>query len=332
MNSLNFAKQAKEIMQKSLVWDNHICLPLRKDDTSFYNQLDSLRSLGYNVVTINIGFDIHPWENGIEVLATMRQWFKLNQDKYLLIHSASDLIRAQEESKLGILFDIEGATALNNHLPMIQLYYDLGVRWMLLAYNQNNSAAGGCQSNDMGLTDFGREVVAEMERVGMLVCCSHTSEKAAKDVFDIATKPVLFSHSNPSALVPHIRNVSDDMIKACAKTGGVIGITGVGIFLGQNDPTPEKIANHIDHVCQLVGSEHASLALDHAFDREEMIDWVRANPETYDPKIFGGGIEIATPEQVVSVVEELLKKNYTEVDISNVLGGNLQRIATQVWK
>lgn len=327
-----FKSKAKQLMQSSLVWDNHICMPLRKDEEGFYDELAAVRSVGYDIVTINIGFDIHPWQNGIEILASMRQWFKNHDKDFLLVEKVEDIQIAKNTGRLGVLFDIEGATALNEHLPMIQLYYDLGVRWMLLAYNKNNSVAGGCQTNDQGLTEFGRKVICEMERVGMLVCCSHTSEKAAHDVMAMANKPVVFSHSNPSALVPHIRNISDESIKACAKTGGVVGITGVGLFLGDNNPTPEKIAQHIDYVSQLVGVEHVSFALDHAFDREEMLDWVKSHPEIYDPKIFSGGIEIATPDQMVDVVEELLKMNYSEDAISKVLGENLRRVASNTWK
>src|SRR3982074_1552041 len=101
---------------------------------------------------------------------------------------------------------------------MVSLYYDLGVRWMLFAYNLNNALAGGCQDNDGGLTDFGRQVLREMERVGMVVCASHIGERRAMEILETASKPVIFSHSNPRSVWGHARNIGNDAIRACAAT------------------------------------------------------------------------------------------------------------------
>ena len=106
---------------------------------------------------------------------------------------------------------------------------------MLLAYNLNNLAGGGCQDDDDGMTAFGHDVVREMERVGMVVCCSHTGYRTARDVLKMATKPVVFSHSNAHDIVAHPRNLPDDLVRECAQTGGVVGVNGIGLFLGPAD-------------------------------------------------------------------------------------------------
>jgi hypothetical protein len=124
---------------------------------------------------------------------------------------------------------------------------------MLLAYNRSNRVGGGCQDEDMGLTPFGRDVVQEMERLDMLVCLSHTGHRTARDVLAMAQRPVIFSHSNPATLRPYPRNIPDELIRACAETGGVVGISGIGAFLGDNDSRSEIYARHIDHVVKLVG-------------------------------------------------------------------------------
>lgn len=246
---------ATALLQESLVWDNHGCMPLRWKDTSFLPQLQRYKAAGVNVVMINVGFGDMTVDEHIRMIASMRHWLKERPADYVLIETVDDIQLARATGRLAVGFDIEGANAISDQISLIQLYYDLGVRWMLLAYNSNNLAAGGCQDDDSGLTAFGREVVAEMEKVGMQVCCSHTGHRTAREVLEIATKPVIFSHSNPSALHSHPRNIPDDLIRACATTGGVIGINGIGPFLGNNDNSSETFARHVDYVVQLVGPE-----------------------------------------------------------------------------
>ena len=119
---------------------------------------------------------------------------------------------------------------------MVQAYYDLGVRSMLLTYNGENQAGFGCHAaNDTGLTSFGRGVVDEMNRVGMMVDVSHCGYRTSMDALECSASPVIFSHSSMRAVWDHERNIRDDQARACAATGGVIGINGVGIFLGDND-------------------------------------------------------------------------------------------------
>ena len=125
---------------------------------------------------------------------------------------------------------------------------------MLLVYNRRNLAGSGCHDpEDEGLTDLGRAILAEMDRVGMVKCCSHTGYRTAREILDSTDRPVIFSHSNPRALRDHPRNIPDDLIRACAATGGVVGINGVGLFLGTGPPTAEVIVRNIDYVAQLVG-------------------------------------------------------------------------------
>jgi membrane dipeptidase len=230
-------------------------------------------------------------------------------------------------------FDIEGANAVGDQLSLIQMYYDLGVRWMLMAYNTANRVGGGCQDEDGGLTPFGRAVVAEMERVGMQVCVSHTGHRTVRDIFDVATRPVIFSHSNCAALHPHPRNISDDLIRACAATGGLVGINGVGIFLGHNDISSQTYARHVDHVVQLVGPAHVSIALDYVFDTRELEEHVEKMKATFPPGLgYELGARFVPPEQLEEIVATLQGWGYSDADLAALLGGNLLRLAQQVWK
>ena len=325
---------ARALLRNSLVWDNHGCMPvMRAHDASFLPQLQRYRAAGVDAVMLNVGFGEMGIEDHIRTLAGMRHWIKQRPQDYLLIESADDIELARATGRLAVGFDIEGANALADQPSLVQLYYDLGVRWMLLAYNNNNRVGGGCQDDDKGLTDFGRVVIAEMELVGMLVCCSHTGHRTVRDVFAVATRPVIFSHSNPSALHAHGRNIPDDLIHACANTGGVVGINGIGSFLGNNDNSSETFARHVDHVVQLVGPQHVALGLDYVFDTQELDDYLEKMGNIFPAELgYQKGVLMVAPEQLEGIVQILMNWGYQDADIQAVLGGNLMRLARQVWK
>jgi membrane dipeptidase len=152
------------------------------------------------------------------------------------------------------------------------------------------------------------------------------------EILERASRPVIFSHSNPRSIWEHPRNIHDEAIRACAKTGGVVGINGIGIFLGENDVATELIVRHCHYVANLVGSAHVGLALDYVYDQQAANDFVKANPETYPPEKFPDGLLMMEPERFPAIAEGLLKSGFSESDIRNVLGGNHLRIAREVWK
>ena len=329
---------ARAVLDRTLVWDNHGCMPVgRPHDTSFLPQLQRYRAAGVDVATINVGFGDHGIEDTLRTLASMRHWVLAHADEYLLVQTADDIDRARAEGKLGVLFDIEGANAIGDQTSLIQTYHALGVRWMLLAYNRNNRAGGGCQDDDGGLTPFGREVIAEMERVGMVLCLSHTGHRTVRDALGVVTQPVIFSHSNPSAVHAHARNIPDELIHACAATGGVVGINGVGDFLGrvdgQGDIRSATVARHIDHVAQLVGAKHVSIALDYVFDMGEIEAYMATMQHTFPPDLgYSATPAFVAPEQLPEIVQTLLDWGYGTDDLRDILGGNLMRLARTVWK
>jgi membrane dipeptidase len=143
------------LVANSIVWDNHACLPLRPHDDRFLPQLERFRSSGVTVVSINVGFDICTIEAHIRLLAHFRRWIRDHPEQFLLVERIADIQRAKDSRRLGVFFDIEGLNAIDEQLSLIELYYDLGVRWMLVAYNRPNRAGGGCLEPDLGLTELG---------------------------------------------------------------------------------------------------------------------------------------------------------------------------------
>jgi membrane dipeptidase len=325
---------AADLLRDHLVWDNHGCMPVNRPyDTSFLPQLERYRAAGVDVAFLNIGFGDMGVEEHLRTLASLRHWLLRRPDEYLLIDTVDDVDRARATGRLAVGFDIEGANAIGDQISLIRLYHDLGVRWMLLAYNTNNAVGGGCQDEDSGLTDFGREVVGEMERVGMVVCCSHTGHRTVRDVFEVATKPVIFSHSNAAAVHGHPRNIPDELITACAATGGVIGVNGLSTFLGPDGDLVAACARHLDHVVQLVGPEHAGLGLDYVFDRGELDEYLEKMRHTFPAGLgYDHRLEFVAPEQLEALVEALLGRGYTSADVTAILGGNWLRIAREVWR
>jgi membrane dipeptidase len=322
----------RELFQSSLVWDNHTCTTIHPNRAESLTYLRRHKAAGVDIVTLNVGFDAVPNENAIRLLADFRWWIRAHGSEFALIERASDIERARREGKLAVCFNLEGANCLYGQPSMVSLYYDLGVRWMLFAYNHTNALAGGCQDTDPGLTDLGRQVLTEMERVGMQVCCSHIGHQSAMEILARAKRPVIFSHANPRALWDHPRNIADEAIRACARTGGVIGINGIGIFLGNNDIRTETIVNHIDYVVQLVGPEHVGIGLDYAFDDEEVQTFVKAHPETWPPDRYPRGLLMMEPERLPEIAVRLLARGYRASDVRNIMGGNHLRLAEQVWK
>lgn len=332
LQSEDLSARTRQLFEEALVWDDHGCMPLRANDESFLPQLERYQHAGVDIVSLNVGFDAVPWENTVLVIAHFRRWIRRNADRYLLVERIDDIDRVRREGKLGIMFDIEGGCALNGQLSMVEFYYDLGVRWMLFAYNRNNALGGGCQDDDRGLTIFGRQVLDEMARVGMVTCCSHIGHRTAMEIIERSRNPVIFSHSNPRSVREHPRNIRDEAIRACAETGGVIAINGMGDFLGENDDRTETIVRHIDYVAQLVGADHVGLGLDYVFDLQELAEFLKNHPDIYPPERYHGVMKMVRPEQIPEIAESLLWLGYSEGHLRMILGENHLRVARQVWK
>ena len=186
----------------------------------------------------------------------------------------------------------------------------------------------------MGLTGFGSEIVREMNRVGLIVDCSHASCRTTLDIMSESSAPVVFSHSNPLNIWNHQRNITDEQIKACAGTGGVIGINGMGIFLGENDVSNQTILQHICYVSELVGAEHVGFGFDYSPETGVDVGTILQSRPDYWP----GGQQYDTPQikhtcpsQLPAVVEGLAARGFSDCEIRGFLGENFYRVADAVW-
>lgn len=322
------------LYRDNIIWDAHACLPLLPNyDMS---ALARHRAAGATYVSVNVGMDFNPLGQCIRVIAGFRDWIAKHSDHYLLAGTLADVTRAKQEGKLAVSFDLEGSVMLEEDLAMLGLYRDLGVRQMHLAYNRDNSIAGGCFGKNQGLTDLGRAVVKEINRVGIIMDCSHSSRQTSLDVMALSTRPVVFSHSNAKGLCDHPRNIDDDQIKACAATGGIVAINGIGPFLGRDIETDTIIA-HVDYMVERIGVAHVGIGIDYSFDQDHSDLPAGEDPALWWPKVAGfdfdfGTLRFVPPERLPDIASGLLRHGYKDADVVAIMGGNFMRVAGACWK
>lgn len=314
----------------SIKWDAHACPPLTPDsDLSF---LERYRTAGVNFLSLNVGFDLTSQTDTIKLIHYIRHWITTNNNQYSVIKHVDEILDCKNENKLALAFDIEGCNLLDGNLEMIDTFYELSVKQIVFSYNNNNISGGGCFDDDSGLTHFGKSLVRKCNETGMVIDCSHVGYQTSMDIINNSEFPVVFSHSNPAKLINHPRNITDDQIIACATHNGVIGINGIGIFLGNNNTSTERIVEHIDYVAQLVGSDHVGIGLDCIFDMEEIQGFVKVNEKTFPSEHGFHDVAVAAPEQFSEIGGLLKLRGYSNDDINKILGGNFMRVARSVWK
>ncbi len=292
------------------------------------------KAAGLDHVSISVGVDMSPFDQIIRTLAHFRSQIG-QSDLYEMAGTVEDIYSARNSGKMAVSFDLEGSLPLLGDPAMVRLYHDLGVRQIQLAYNRNNAAAAGCHGEDVPLTDFGRVLVAEINRAGMTMDCSHTGCRSSLDIMAASLRPVVFSHSNPRALIDHARNITDEQIRACAQTGGVVGICGIGQFLGGT--SSNVMATHIDYVAQLVGPAHVGIGLDFLFapevdDMPQGLDRDYWWPPSGGYGLESGPIKQVKPEQLGEIRQALVDRGYGAADIVNIFGGNFLRVAAATWR
>lgn len=295
--------------------------------------LDRYHRSGFHFLNIAVGGDLTSLDTVIRYIA--RQKAKINSlnDKYIVVKTVEDILKAKKERKLALGLWFQGSAPLVNDIHMIETYYTLGIRQILLNYNNRNAIGDGIlDKNDAGLSAFGYKVIEEMNRVGMLIDLSHGGIKTSLDIISASKQPVIFSHSNAQGINPHVRNLTDEQIKTIAKNGGVIGINGMGLILGVENPTCEKLVEHINYIAHLTGSsDHIALGLDLVYF-EEMLPVFYEKSGTVYPKGYLGSHKGIQPEQIDEIIETLLLHHYADSDIEKILGRNFLRVASEVWK
>ncbi len=314
------------VLDMTLSWNSR----LRSEQT-----LPRLHALGVRMVGLTVGSDRLRGPAAalveIDAVAALVQ----GDGRYLLARTAQDIQRAIAEGRLALELNFQGIGPLGGDLGQIEAFAERGVRHIGLCWNWANEAGGSAtEAHDDGLTRFGRDAIREMERAGILVDGAHAGPRTMREAIDASRRPFIVSHTNCFSVTRARRNVSDDLIRACAATGGVLGMTGFGNDIGDPRAGSEALFRHIDHVAQLAGVAHVALGLDFVEQAAVFWDMVRASPQTW-PDMEGKPqppCRFYAHEQLGELVPLMRGAGYTEEDIAGVLGGNWLRLFQEAWR
>lgn len=253
-------------------------------------------------------------KRAVQIIDKLYQQTKEYSDDIVMCCDHREIKKAITNNKIAAVLTIEGGEALQGDLSALRIFYGLGVRSLCLTWNNRNEIADGvCELESKGgLTSFGRDVIKEMNKLGMLIDLSHIAQQGFWDVIELSSNPIIVSHSNAKSICSHKRNLTDDQIIAVKNNGGVIGINLYPNFL--NDSGVAKITDvikHIEHISSLVGCDNLGIGAD--FDGVEKLP-----------------IDINGIEDMYKIFNELSKLNYTEENINKIAGENFIRVIKEV--
>ncbi len=271
-------------------------------------------------------------------VARWKGWFREHSDLITQVTASADIARAKREGKTGIILGWQNLTGIEDQLGYLQLFKELGVGIMQIAYNTQNLVGTGCyESRDGGLSDFGHEVIAEMNRLGILCDLSHVGAKTSEDVIKASKKPVAYTHCLPGALKAHPRNKSDEQLRFIVERGGFVGVTMFPPFLRRGtESTVDDYVEAIEYVIQLCGEDQVGFGSDftQGYDRK-FFEWI-THDKGYARKLTEFG-EIVNPAGIREIKDypnltaAMQKRGWKESRIRKVMGENWVRLLKEVW-
>jgi membrane dipeptidase len=366
-------QRALQIHRRAIVIDTHndVTTPMANDDfdlsgpppVPYRTNIERMKQGGMTAEFFSLY--VKPWyvQHGgaarrtLDMIDSVYRAVERHPRDLMFATSVADIRRAKLQGKIAALMGIEGGHAIEDSLPTLREFYRLGVRYMTLTWNNTNNwaDAGRGEKKHNGLSDFGREVVREMNRLGMLVDVSHVSDKTMSDALDVSKAPIIASHSSARALSNVPRNIPDDLLKRIAANGGVIHVNFYSVFVdektvapqsaerdarlkAQQDAINEKYKNDPERLAEESDKLEAAnplppLPISKLMDHFEHIVKVAGIDHVGIGADFDGANDMPEGARDVSMLPnityELLKRGYSEQDIRKVLGGNLLRAFAQ---
>jgi membrane dipeptidase len=297
-----------------------------------------LHAGGFACVTPTLGF----WEDATESMDSIAHWRDLardNADLMCIALSAGDIETAVAEKRVAFLLGFQNSDLFQDRIGFIELFADMGVRVVQLTYNNQNELGGSCyEEHDSGLSRFGREVVREMNRVGMLVDLSHVGDRTTLDAIRWSEKPVAVTHANAASLFPHKRNKSDAVLAALKERGGVIGC------VAYRNITPDSAcasakgwAEMVARTVEIAGIDHVGIGTDfsHNFQPADY-DWMRKGRWTRSVQYGAASAQKPGPapkldwlksiDRLGVIAEALVQTGFKQDEVAKLLGGNWLRL------
>jgi membrane dipeptidase len=280
------------------------------------------------------------WEDfkgTVHNIAQMKSMIRDNADLLTLVRTTADIEQAKRYGKTGIILGFQNAHAFEDHLGHIEAFADMGVRVVQLCYNTQNLIGTGCYERDGGLSGYGHEVIAEMNRVGIMVDLSHVGAKTSEEAILASKKPVTYSHCLPAGLKEHPRNKSDEQLRFIADHGGFIGVTMFPPFLRRGiESTVTDYVEAIDYVINLVGEDCVGVGSDHTQGYgQDFFDHITHDKGRHRRLTnFGtvlNPVGIRTIGEMPNLTAEMEHAGWSTCKIEKVIGGNWLRVFKDVW-
>lgn len=271
---------------------------------------------------------------GLQGMASLVHEIESAPDVLVLAQTAQDIRDAKSSGKLAIVLCFEGASPFEDDINFIQTFHRLGLRQVGLTHDQRNLLGDGVRTGSAGgLTSFGKDVVRELNRLGIVVDVSHLNEAGFWDVIEVASAPVHASHSNASSLCQTPRNLSDEQLSAIASTGGVVGVHALGYLVedGGGVPRFEAFMAHIEHMIEVMGHEHVAIGPDMMENYPEEEYALLWNDVRIPQLAFVYPTEFDSLSKFPVVTAALVERAYPDEVVIDVLGGNLMRMFARVW-
>lgn len=302
----------------------------------------------------------HNFGDALREIKSYYNWAKRSKDKALIAKSAEDITHAKKEGKHAVIFGPQNSQFLEGTLDFLEIAYDYGVRVIQLTYNYRNSAGDGCsEKNQAGLSNYGFDLVEEMNKLGVLIDLSHTGDPSSMDAIDHSKDPVSFTHTLPRANTPRElsdfakwnnkymfyggwtdyalrRAKTDEQIKACAEKGGVIGITPFFAKKPGKSTLTDDILDQIDYTVDLVGAKHVGFGSDVDFNSTlDRVAYISQHPENVDKTYFpaldkdwGYGWLRYMPNLSMGLVA----RGYSDEEVKGIIGENFYKLFKRVWR
>lgn len=354
-------KFTKEIMEESIVISMHehpVLFPADMQDVFDYNRegrqftaFEALSNSPMDAVFDNLMDGTcaitskHGWKwRDVLYDLGMRLSDIAHQDYITRCENVEDIIKAHKNGQLALIPTIEGAAMIENELDRIEILYGFGVRLMGITYSESNGLGSGLkEKRDGGLTAFGEQAVERMNKIGMAIDISHVGDITSMDVIEKSTKPVFISHAGARALWNSNRLKPDEVIKACAEKGGVIGIEAAPhttLTKKNKEHSIDSFMEHFEYIKDMVGIDHVSfgpdtlygdhVGLHHAYAQHLSIKNSHAGGDKFEEVEYVKGLENPT-EASINIIRWLVKNDYSKEDIQKVIGQNTIRALEEIW-
>ncbi len=283
------------------------------------------------------------WEgftDGMANVASFQRWFAAHDDLIRPVRSVEDVHAAKREGRVGIILGWQNTSPIEDDLSRLALFHELGLRVAQLTYNTQNFIGSGCyESRDSGLSDFGREAVAELNSLGIAIDLSHVGSRTSRDAVLASSVPVTFTHVCPAALKAHSRNKSDEELRLLAERGGMVGVTPFTWFL--REPTLDAFLEAVEHIIGVAGEEHVGVGTDFSEGHgSEFLEWIMRDKgrgrlvisETLDQVSLALPPGLERLSDWPNLTSAMERRGWPEQRITRVLGQNWLRFFEEVWR